>query len=176
MAKGALTIGPCGGANEKNRPRLFIYCAVVFNARKRSEVSESHRLNNGSIAKANEKGTVYVVSVSGPKAYALNPKYRDLTEKTGEQVQLFQVLSIDGGRLSYKSYTVTGRLFDSFVPTKWKERGRAWIIQYWQLRRDHAPPGACLAASKLNLPDLTPFSDPQEKSTDDQHRSGPRQG
>ena len=35
-------------------------------------------------------------------------------EKAGEQIQLFQHISIDGNLLKYKSFTPTGRLFDSF--------------------------------------------------------------
>lgn len=76
--------------------------------------SRSHTLKNGTVVPPGEKGTVYVVSVSGSKAYPLHLKYKDLMVKTAEKVQLFQTIAIDGNRLSYKSYTVTGSLFDSF--------------------------------------------------------------
>lgn len=76
--------------------------------------SRSYKLKNNTVVSADEKGTVYVVSVSGSKGYVLNPKYRDLMAKTGENVQLFQTISIDGQKLKYKSYTATGELYDSF--------------------------------------------------------------
>jgi hypothetical protein len=76
--------------------------------------ARSHPLKSGVRAGADEKGTVYVVSVSGPKAYAVNSAYNDLMAKTGGNVQLFQVISIDSTSLSFQSYTVTGKLYDSF--------------------------------------------------------------
>ena len=64
------------------------------------------------------KGPVYVVSVSGGKMYSLSKQGWDefgaKREKAGEQIQLFQHISIDGNLLKYKSFTPTGRLFDSF--------------------------------------------------------------
>ena len=65
----------------------------------------------------NATGTVYVVSVSGPKQYEAKPnwdQYDAERDKAGENKQLFQVISIDGNTLSYKSYTAIGDLFDSF--------------------------------------------------------------
>ena len=62
-------------------------------------------------------GTVYVVSVSGPKQYDIKPnwdQYEATRHKAGENKQLFQVISIDGNKLSYRSYTAIGDLFDSF--------------------------------------------------------------
>jgi hypothetical protein len=76
--------------------------------------SRSHKLRNGAVVPDSEKGTVYVVSVSGSKAYPLSLKYKDLMIKIGEKVQLFQTISIDGNTLAYKSHTVTRALYDSF--------------------------------------------------------------
>lgn len=64
-------------------------------------------------------GTVYVVSVSGGKMYDLNPSRWDAfaevdQDRGAENTQLFQVISIDGDRLSYESYTATGELYDAF--------------------------------------------------------------
>jgi len=62
-------------------------------------------------------GTVYVVSVSGPKQYDIKPswnQYEATRHKAGADKQLFQVISIDGNKLSYRSYTAIGDLFDSF--------------------------------------------------------------
>jgi acid phosphatase type 7 len=76
--------------------------------------ARSYPLKNGVRVGANEKGTVYVVSVSGPKAYAVNSSYNELMAKTGGNVQLFQVITVDAASLSYQSYTVTGILYDAF--------------------------------------------------------------
>jgi predicted phosphodiesterase len=55
---------------------------------------------------------VYVTSVSGPRMYELERK--DWMDRAGENIQLFQVISISGTVLSYKSFTVTGEVFDAF--------------------------------------------------------------
>ena len=64
------------------------------------------------------KGPIYVVSVSGGKMYSLSQKGWDQfgakRDKGGEQIQLFQHISIDGDVLTYRSFTPTGKLFDSF--------------------------------------------------------------
>lgn len=61
-------------------------------------------------------GTVYVVSVSGPKMY-------DLTNdawavRTAEDTQLFQVITVDGEALRYEARTATGQLYDAFTLRK----------------------------------------------------------
>ena len=71
-------------------------------------------MKNGIKVDDSEKGTVYVVTVSGPKIYSMNPKYKDHMAKMGTGRQLFQVISIDKNRLTYESYTATGQLYDSF--------------------------------------------------------------
>ncbi|MGF1669954.1 MAG: fibronectin type III domain-containing protein [Balneolaceae bacterium] len=62
-----------------------------------------------------ENGTMYVVSVSGPKMYSLTENWMD---KSAENTQLFQIISIENDTLSFEAYTVTGELFDSFTITK----------------------------------------------------------
>ena len=72
-----------------------------------------------------ELGTVYVTSVSGPKQYGLDRKqilayksqgYR--SDKTAEQTQFFQVISIEDNTLSYVAYTVMGDEYDRATITK----------------------------------------------------------
>ena len=70
-------------------------------------------------------GTVYVTSVSGPKQYGLDRKqilaYNSqgyLSDKTAEQTQFFQVISIEDNTLSYVAYTVTGDEYDRATITK----------------------------------------------------------
>jgi hypothetical protein len=57
-------------------------------------------------------GTMYVVSVSGAKMYQENQK--PWMDKLGGHTQLYQLITVDGKQLSYKCYTATGKLYDSF--------------------------------------------------------------
>lgn len=57
-------------------------------------------------------GTVYVVSVSGPKMYAIGEA--EWAVRFAEDTQLFQVIHIDGDTLDYEARTATGRLYDKF--------------------------------------------------------------
>lgn len=69
------------------------------------------------VNKRDVTGTVYVVSVSGGKMYNLREGWDDLGAKRdrgGENTQLFQLITVDGGKLSYESYTATGNLYDAF--------------------------------------------------------------
>ena len=76
--------------------------------------ARSYKLHNERPVSTNEKGTVYIVSVSGPKGYELTTKYASLMEKMGTGIQLFQILSIDGRTLTYRSYTASGSMYDGF--------------------------------------------------------------
>ena len=57
-------------------------------------------------------GTVYAVSVSGPKMYALNQQ--DWMVSSAEGTQLYQVIRIDGDTLRYEARTATGGSHDLF--------------------------------------------------------------
>ena len=63
-------------------------------------------------------GPVYVVSVSGPKQYVLKKDlwnaYSAILDRKAENTQLYQVVSVAGDTLRYRSYTVMGTLYDSF--------------------------------------------------------------
>ena len=59
-----------------------------------------------------ETGTVYVVSVSGPKMYTLTKKRWMV--RAAENTQLYQIISVDGNTLRYQAKTVTGELYDAF--------------------------------------------------------------
>lgn len=57
-------------------------------------------------------GTMYVVSVSGPKMYDIsNDPWMD---RKARNTQLFQIISIDGDVLSFQSFTAHGELYDAF--------------------------------------------------------------
>jgi acid phosphatase type 7 len=76
------------------------------------------KLHAGHRVADSAPGTVYVVSVAGPKYYPVNPQHADLMARIDSGAQLFQIISIDGDRLRFESWTVTGELHDSFTLTK----------------------------------------------------------
>jgi hypothetical protein len=57
-------------------------------------------------------GTVYVVSVSGPKMYDLGEV--DFMRRTAAQTQLYQLVHVDQDKIRYESRTATGELYDAF--------------------------------------------------------------
>jgi hypothetical protein len=61
-------------------------------------------------------GTVYVVSVSGPKMYVLDDE--PWWDRAAENTQLYQIISIDGGTLRYEARTAVGELYDAFELAK----------------------------------------------------------
>lgn len=58
-------------------------------------------------------GIVYVVSVSGPKMYNVEPK--PFMQRVAEDTQLYQLIHIDGTTLRYEARTATGDLYDAFT-------------------------------------------------------------
>ncbi len=76
--------------------------------------SRSYKLVGDQRVNWNNKGTVYAVSVSGPKQYEATTNFPDLMEVMGQNMQLFQVIDVDEDELKYRAYTATGELFDSF--------------------------------------------------------------
>lgn len=62
-----------------------------------------------------EAGTMYVVSVSGPKLYD-NPIAPGV--RRGMKIQLYQVISVDGDELRYQAKTPTGEVYDGFTLRK----------------------------------------------------------
>ncbi len=57
-------------------------------------------------------GTMYVVSVSGPKMYQLTEDR--WMARGAENTQLYQLITIDTDTLRYRAVTVTGELYDAF--------------------------------------------------------------
>ncbi len=62
--------------------------------------------------KNQSSGTVYVVSVSGPKMYDVSDD--PWMSRKASNTQLFQLLTVKGDILSYKAFTATGELYDAF--------------------------------------------------------------
>ena len=78
----------------------------------RSGLRVSDNLASGSNARDAASGTVYVVSVSGPKMYDLDRE--DWMKRAAEDTQLYQAITINGDRLTYQARTAIGDLYDAF--------------------------------------------------------------
>jgi len=63
-------------------------------------------------------GPVYTVSVSGPKHYPLNPLNGLVMMRSGQDMQLYQIIHCSSERIEYKAYTVTGKIYDHFEIVK----------------------------------------------------------
>jgi hypothetical protein len=74
--------------------------------------ARGQNLSSGLNVKDNNGGTMYVVSVSGPKMYKIHEE--KWWDRAAENTQLFQVISIDNDTLNYKALTATGKLYDEF--------------------------------------------------------------
>jgi 3',5'-cyclic AMP phosphodiesterase CpdA len=70
----------------------------------------------GASVQTVEAGTVYVVSVSGPKMYRLERE--PYMKRAAEGVQLYQIIHVDGDRLRYEARTADGQLYDAFSLVK----------------------------------------------------------
>ncbi len=75
--------------------------------------------------KSSDFNTLYITSVSGPKQYKIGLEQlkeygRDgyIINKTGEQTQFFQVISINNETLTYKAYTALGDEYDTAIIKK----------------------------------------------------------
>jgi 3',5'-cyclic AMP phosphodiesterase CpdA len=60
-------------------------------------------------------GTVYVVSVSGPKMYDIT---NENFVRTAEDTQLYQIIRVENDELHYEARTAIGRLYDAFTLKK----------------------------------------------------------
>ncbi|WP_310587735.1 metallophosphoesterase [Dyadobacter sp. CY312] len=64
-------------------------------------------------------GPIYVVSVSGPKMYDIG--LQNWMDRAASNTQLYQVITVDPGKLAFKAYTVNGDLYDAFDLVKDKK-------------------------------------------------------
>jgi len=64
--------------------------------------------------KGDRSGTMYVVSVSGPKMAGSGVAPKSWMDRSALNTQLYNVISILDDKLEFRAYTVTGKLFDAF--------------------------------------------------------------
>ncbi len=98
----------------------------------RQSPGSSENVATGANLRDDETGTVYVVSVSGPKMYDLKSDgwdgYEGVERETAAQdTQLFQVIHVDGDRLRYEAFTATGQLYDAFELIKRDGRPNGFV-------------------------------------------------
>jgi len=109
-------------AKDRDNPHLRDLFIPIFDKYSVDLVLQGHdhtygrtyKMRDGIKVGDSEKGTVYVVSVSGPKVYSINENFKDIMVKMGTGRQLFQVIKINKTSLIYESFTATGQLYDSF--------------------------------------------------------------
>ncbi|MBD0776764.1 metallophosphoesterase family protein [Maribacter sp. ANRC-HE7] len=71
-----------------------------------------------------DAGTVYAVSVSGPKMY--ESEDQEWMIRRGEYTQLFQIITVSEDKITYGAYTPIGTLYDAFEIIK--KRGKKKLI------------------------------------------------
>jgi 3',5'-cyclic AMP phosphodiesterase CpdA len=76
--------------------------------------SRSKKLLGGKVVGDDERGIVYVVSSCGPKHYVLQPLYRDVMATMRENLQLYQLITVNGNTLQYTAVTIGGNVVDTF--------------------------------------------------------------
>ena len=99
--------------------------------------ARGNNIGSGVSVRDTTMGTVYVVSVSGPKQYRLG-KDRWMT-RGGENTQLYQVITVSGDTLHYRAMTAVGELYDAFElvkqlgkPNKLIERAPPSSERHWK--------------------------------------------
>ncbi|WP_332911185.1 hypothetical protein [Algoriphagus boritolerans] len=103
----------------------------------RGRVAPGENVMNGVNMK-DLTGTVYVVSVSGGKMYDIGDDWTEKggqRDRTAENTQLFQVITMEGNRLKFESFTAVGELYDAFELVK----GENDLNQFIELRVNAVP-------------------------------------
>ncbi|SOE23790.1 Calcineurin-like phosphoesterase [Spirosomataceae bacterium TFI 002] len=77
----------------------------------------SSNVSTGTSVRAKDSGTMYVVSVSGPKMYDVSTE-DDWMDRRAANTQLFQTITVAEDLVHYKAFTGRGDLYDSFIVKK----------------------------------------------------------
>jgi hypothetical protein len=76
--------------------------------------ARSKKLAGGKAVANDAPGTVYMISVSGPKMYEVDHTFEPLMAKVITNTQMFQTVDVDGDNLVLKAYSSEGDELDSF--------------------------------------------------------------
>jgi len=71
-------------------------------------------VDDGTMAWNGYSGTMYVVSVAGPKMYFASDEALEAFDRVAEDTQLYQTIHVGWDRLAFESRTTSGRLYDAF--------------------------------------------------------------
>lgn len=93
-------------------------CKKAGDGAPNAEVGEAN-LPTGLQTRDETTGTVYVVSVSGPKMY--NNTRFEFMKRVAEDTQLYQVVHINEATLRFEARTAIGQLYDAFELHKQEE-------------------------------------------------------
>lgn len=111
-------------AGERDNPKVRANWQPLFQKYNVAIVLQGHdhtygRYNvpTGMQGQDKKSGTVYAVSVSGPKMYRLG-KAKNVMDRVAEFTQLYQIIKVDQAKVRYEAYTVTGELYDAFELVK----------------------------------------------------------
>jgi acid phosphatase type 7 len=80
--------------------------------------ARTHKLAAGKVVSPSQPGTIYAISVSGPKMYEIEDTFASLRAMTLAHTQAFQVIDMDGDKLTYNAYAIEGAQIDHFRLTK----------------------------------------------------------
>jgi hypothetical protein len=76
--------------------------------------ARSRKLAGGKAVAADAPGTVYMISVSGPKMYEVDRTFEPLMAKVITDTQMFQTVDIDPDKLVLHAYSADGDELDGF--------------------------------------------------------------
>jgi len=123
-------------AQGRDNPRLREHWKPLFDRYGVDLVLQGHdhtygrgsNLDEGTHAYEGNTGTMYVVSVAGPKMYLVSEEAREVMDRTAEDTQLYQIIHVEDDRLRFEARTVTGELYDAFDLTR-AEDGRNRLVE-----------------------------------------------
>jgi len=103
--------------------------------------ARSQKLAGGKIVAADAPGTVYLISVSGPKMYEVDKHFEPLMAKVVPNTQMYQVVDVNGDRVTMCAFSSEGQQVDAFQLEK--KKGAASV--YSELKPPAAPAAAAAA-------------------------------
>lgn len=102
------------------------------------ETATEENVPTGVTKQSDEGGTMYVVSVSGPKMYEVGR--RPFMRRAAGGTQLYQIISIDGDEMRYEARTATGSLYDAFTLKKQDGKPNKLIDRIPDIKERRLPP------------------------------------
>jgi hypothetical protein len=76
--------------------------------------ARTRKVFGGKAVENSAPGTVYAISVSGPKMYTLNRRFESLMSKTQMDTQMYQIIRVDKDVLDFGAYAIDGTPIDKF--------------------------------------------------------------